>query len=274
MTHFLFVPGTNSYLPQLARYSDDVVFVDDTGTLQKIKHTNPYPFIKDNYTCVKFPEFDIDLPKRNQILGFLGHIGCKFKDYITYTDSKGLDFIPMMNRYCLGQNDDIKCVQDGYEKVDLDKKIIAFGVSRGVPAIINWYASSEQKPKINGFIFEGGPSTLANIVKYSTGINRYYYELIEKIAPYVTRYDPNGQNALEEVTKLPHDVPILFISSVNDYVVPWKTSFELYEKLCASGYTNVQFVLLEKSAHNGYIVDDPNDRQKYIDAITEFMSKI
>jgi len=267
MVHFLYAPGTNSHLPQLARYCDNVTYEDGNRTYP-ITHNYSFPFIRE-YTCVKFPEFDIDIPKQYPIIRPFTYVGCLIKDKFTLTNSNGYNFMPMMNRFCMGQTADVNCVQNAYLKTPPNEKLVAFGVSRGVPSLINWYHTFGQK--VNGFIFEGGQSTIDNLAKHS---NTYYYDIVKKLAPYVTSYDPNDLNVMENLLSLPKDVPILFIHSKNDTTVPYECGYEMYRILSNNGYDNVKFVTLKNANHNDYISNNLYDRMIYTEAVDEFIKKL
>lgn len=272
---FLFSPGNSSYIEQLAKYCPDVK-INDTQIINK----KCQPIITSNYECVKYAEIVTDL--NNKFSKVSAGLFCNVKNYFTNTvfaDNTGSEnalYLIDPTKYNLGQDLDLEQINKVYQKIisnNKDAKIICFGVSRGGAAVINFVA--KYKPtNIKGIILEGSPSSLMEIVNNSYGVVYLYYNLVRKLVPYITSYKFDGDHPIDNVTKLPHDIPILFITSKNDIVVPYNCSMNMHKKMIENGYQNVDILILEKSGHNDYLSNNEIDTNKYLEKVSEFYSKI
>lgn len=270
---FLFSPGNNSYVPQLAKYCNDVVIECNQKNVHII-NKNCKSIITKNYECVKYAEivttFDNNLSKS------LANMFCKIKDYMTDTTSDDMLYGINPVKFNLGQELDLYQINEAYQKIllkDKNAKIICFGVSRGGAALINFLALFKPT-NIKGVIIEGAPSSLMEIVNNSSGLNYIFYSMINKLAPYVTNYRSNGPHPINSVLNLPHDIPILFVTSKKDQIVPYECSVNMYNKMIDNGYKNVELLVLENSKHDDYLSNNNDDTNKYLQSVSDIYKKI
>jgi len=292
---WLFAPGTNSYLPQLSRYCNHVYHCDKhtdntqmllsssrstqsqtQSQLKPITNTNCYNLIGDKYSCVKFAE--IDDVSQHWLTYYIFYLFCYIKDKFGNVTSNGYSYKININKYNLGQTDDMKTINNAYVNMvpqlsqslqsleSHEDVIIGYGVSRGSAALVNWMAHNRNN-KIKALILEGCPSSVDDLVKYSTGYKHYYYRMIRFLLPMFTSYRADGDQAINNVTKLPKDIPILFITSLNDKTVPASCVANLYNKMKQHGYTNIHYCVLESCDHDDYLSNNTNDRTTYIKAV-------
>ena len=116
---------------------------------------------------------------------------------------------------------------------------------------------------------EGCGDNLSNLVD-----NRFWYiptlgidlrqKLYRLITTTFTHHKPDGISPLDVVNEFPHDIPVAFISSKIDTEVPFKNTENIVAALKKSGHPNIHFLVLNNSSHNGYMMDDSVDREKYL----------
>jgi len=268
---WLFSPGTNCYISQLTRYCDGVAYEKD-GVWHPIQYSGCKKLIGSRYNCVKFPEIDTELQEKYLLANLIAQTGSDLVHWYKKVNANGFHHLIMINRYNLGQDDDIKAVNETYQNIT-DENIIAYGVSRGSMALINWMAI--HKPQnIRAVILEGTPSDMEDIAKNSTGYHYYYYQLIKNILPYATSFNPEGTNATKNILDLPRDIPILFITSKTDKTVPFQCSLNLFEKMKEAGFENVEICILDKAGHDDYLTNNEADTNKYLEAVKEVYVKV
>jgi len=303
--HWLYAPGTNSYLPQLARYCGNVRWYEGVQA-HTINNQNTANLI-GRHTCVKFPEI-IDNFRVYQPFNLLFCLFCMLRDWCqgvtAGTNSRHYNYSIDLMLFNLGQTDDIDAVHRGFRHAhmsgNIGSNIILYGVSRGSAALINWLASPQFQQShsrqstsklsslekttasmsaarqlgIQAIVLEGCPSSLDDLVNYSTGLSWLYYKLVRAVLPWISRYRADGPQAIDNVTKLPRDIPILFITSYADKTVPYMCTTSMYEKMVDAGYTNVHIVTLSRAGHDNYLSKCEVDRQDYIAAVLKLYSEI
>ena len=300
---WLYAPGAISYLPHLAKYSNSVKTVKGIQVLP-ITHKQCCNTIGERYHCVKFAEI-IDFDSSTSIIAavtdnssnsssssshstllslltaMFWYILCMLKDYLQGISNTGCNYSIKFNRFCLGQEADIAAVNREYRSLPLsDEPTIAYGVSRGAAALVNWLAGCQPASDAGGsntrtsstrgikaLVLEGCPSSVDDILNHSCGLQRVCFNVVRPLLGYITSYRPDGPHPIDNVTKLPYDIPILFITSKSDTAVPYQSSVNMYHKMTAAGYTNVHLCLLQSATHDNYMTGTEADRQTYIEAV-------
>lgn len=271
----LFAPGSHCYTDNLAKYCPNVI-VKKNGEDIRIINTRCDPILPfDNHECVKFAEI-ISNDDLGPITGAIGRVYCGVKNYFTSTNANGIVHFVDTRKFNLGQDADLQQIHTSYLNIinrDKDAKIICFGVSRGACAMIN-YLALYKPANVKGAILEGASSCMEDIVENSFGLG-YMMNLVKYYAlMYITSYKSTGPKAVELVVKLPRDIPILMVTSQNDWVVPYQCSVKMYEETIAAGYTNIELVVLEKPGHNDYSSNNDTDTKVYMDKLDKFFSLI
>jgi hypothetical protein len=275
---WLYSPGTNAYLSQMARYCSDVTFTEN-GTDIPITFDKTQKLIGKKYFCVKFPEIDTEMQEYSKIARTISKSASWLKHKYTNINANGFHYFPALTRYNLGQDKDIEAINNTYEQIlsqnnlGANEKMIGYGTSRGAMALINWVVTHNPQ-KIKALVLEGTPSSFDDIIEFSTGFSKHYYTALKKILVTATAFKTDGPNAVQSVPNLPKDLPIILIASKADTTVPFQCSVKLYESMINNGFTNVQLVLLNKPDHNEYLSHNELDTQTYMNAVQDFYKKL
>jgi hypothetical protein len=175
----------------------------------------------------------------------------------------------------VGQDLDIEAMEVSFQGMMLKRKagskIVVFSVSRGGAAAVNWLARYPHE-EISAMIIEGSPSHINHLAEYATGISYYWYQMVRSVLPFISPFRVDGQNAHDNISKLPKDLPILLVYSKGDRTVPWDCGLFLNEQMNKHRFTKNKLVLLEKPDHDYYVSDNKEDREIYIDVVREFLS--
>lgn len=142
---------------------------------------------------------------------------------------------------------------------------ILTGISRGAfttctAVVHNTYTN------VRLVMLEGCGDTLANVIDNSfwwVQTKRMRQFLYKKITAIFTEYKLDGISPAQVAEQFPHHIPVAFISSRRDSVVPYTTTKNLVEKFKAAGHPQIYFLTLEHSSHAGYMMDNAQDREKY-----------
>jgi hypothetical protein len=165
----------------------------------------------------------------------------------------------------------ISCVNEYPEH-----NLILWGVSKGAATTLNSLAKNNyDNSRIKMVVLEGCFSNIEDVFTHWVQ-NRSYldsnfwlaklflfllkYNLLHFIISYHSRPDYHPINAVKD---LPHNIPIVFITSIIDTVVPAAQTIQLYDNLVASGHPNVHLLVLKNSRHHAYMFDDADDRKAY-----------
>ncbi len=151
-----------------------------------------------------------------------------------------------------------------------DAHMVIYGVSRG--ALTSFIAhATHQYEGVRALVLEGCPDSIPNVVQESLGSLVHY--LYQKAIRFICEHDPNGISALACVEQFPHDVPVLFVTSEKDTVVPASCTQRLARALADTGHPHVYCLVLKNSSHEGYAYDDPDDARNYQSVAHAFYKK-
>jgi pimeloyl-ACP methyl ester carboxylesterase len=173
----------------------------------------------------------------------------------------------------LGQERDIA---EHYKRVALcrnenpDADIVLYGVSRG--ASTTFIAEARHRYKhVKALVLEGCPDAISNVVKEAHGSVVHY--LYRKAIRFITEHDPEGISALAVVDQFPHDIPVLFITSEKDTVVPASCTLRLAHALANVGHPHIYCLVLKNASHEGYAFEDYHDARSYQAVVHAFYKK-
>lgn len=91
------------------------------------------------------------------------------------------------------------------------------------------------------------------------GLYTVCHDLLSK----VTCYKKDGGSPLDDVERFPKHLPVAFIASEADRVVPSECTKDLVEALVNAGHQEVYFLRLKASSHSKYMMDNPQDAADY-----------
>ena len=178
-----------------------------------------------------------------------------------------------MKKMSLGQGIDIAehkarynlCVQQ-YPDCD----IILFGVSRGAAttfnaSVRNCYDMSKVKLIVLEACFDSVASAAHNspFFLHSKRIEKIFL----KILSLCTNFDEDGIAPIKLAKGFPENVPVLFVTSKNDNVVPYASVQSLVHTLKMRGKNPIYMLVLENSSHPGYMMCSKKDAENYRDCM-------
>lgn len=191
-----------------------------------------------------------------------------FGKYITFNF---LDAIRGNKEVNLGQQKDIDTLATQHQQIITNKsqeKTILFGVSRGGAAAINYLATASNKRRENiaALIIESSYDHISTVVEHKLG-NASYIPGLKTIGLSCVKflypsYDKNGIHPIEVVKYLPKDIPIIFIHSQKDSLIPINASRRLYKKLKQQGHQKLYLIELNYGAHAQILWSRDGDRYK------------
>lgn len=143
------------------------------------------------------------------------------------------------HRTTLAQDDDIYSLHAVCKTITKDSNIILVGVSRGASTIVNYLAWLELNkthseianilPRIKAAVLEAPFDKVQSVIENKLGIFNNIpglSSLIHRLMPYFgfPMYDPCRIQPIEAAKYLPKDIPLLFIYSHQDTLIPaWST---------------------------------------------------
>lgn len=144
---------------------------------------------------------------------------------------------------------------------------ILWGASRGAATTFNAFARHRTNySNVSLVIVEGCYDTLFATISdrvhpfaKKLGLHKKLHTLIGMF----TEYNPFGISPLKSVEIFPEHVPVVFVTSKADKVVPPQRTHNLANALSARGKNDVYLIELQRSTHNGYTVDDTQDMKLY-----------
>lgn len=170
-----------------------------------------------------------------------------------FSDIKDNVFHP--KQCALGQRKDIETLKEVVHHVkkkssiehNQEANIILFGVSRGAATIIN-YAGKEKPTNIKAIIVE---SPFAHIDDALTSMYGFLsLELKRKIFNYFhSVFDFNAEHPIDFVSQINPSIPVAFICSKADAIVPYESTMRLYKALKNAGHENIHLLVLESGEH-------------------------
>jgi len=147
-----------------------------------------------------------------------------------------------------------------------DTDIIVYGVSRGAATICTFMAKHQPK-NVKGLVLEAPFDSFPHLLRHS---HTTLHRIINKVAPKLISYDPNGDSPIKSIENISKDIPILIVASQIDDVIPVQCSESLMRKFVKTGHHKVHLLRLKNSTHSGYAFDDNADKLKYQSVVHAF----
>lgn len=159
-----------------------------------------------------------------------------------------------------------------------DVPIVMYGVSRGAATTLRFMTTVYLTKKIKlvkAVVLEGCFDSIEHLLreKFAPLVNAIpgSFPFIKKMFSVVfPSHDFDGPSPIQNAANFPLDIPILFITSKEDHLVPAVCTKTLYNKLLETGHKDAYLVELEKSSHPRYCNEDKEDVQKYQEAVMAF----
>lgn len=149
-------------------------------------------------------------------------------------------------------------------KENPDADVIAYGTSRGAATTVVTIAEKAQEvdfDEIKLVILEGCFRSLRDTLYFKD--HPLLWSAVNNGLSLFTKYRKDGICPIDCVDKFPPGIPIAFVTSEKDIVVPsWSTRL-LAEAFARRGLNDVYLLTLENSSHPNYMFDDATDRENY-----------
>jgi alpha-beta hydrolase superfamily lysophospholipase len=178
----------------------------------------------------------------------------------------------------LGQDNEVECLHTICEKTKETKasNLILYGVSRGASTIIN-YMGKHNPSYVKALILESPFDCVENVV-HSTikpiGLGWLPSSAHHGFAEtFYGKYKRDGMHPIDMITKITNkDLPILFICSKKDDLVPCSSTQALYYKCKELGFTNA-YILVLKSGQHAHFLENSKSHDIYQNTVHAFYKK-
>lgn len=167
----------------------------------------------------------------------------------------------------MAQDNEIECLMTEIKRVQGKKDltpILLFGVSRGASTIITTTSqmATDELANLRGLVLESPFATFDDVVDGIINQSQILKRipLIRSVGVQLPEiffggYRRNGIRPINVIEQLPKDLPILFIASEEDQLVPALSTIKLYNKLRARGHKNIHLYLSPKGRHANILTD-------------------
>ncbi len=292
ITSYIYAPGLNGSEVLMGRLCPE--FTASTG--EKISWAKGGHVIGQPHTAVRFSDVNLRKPTNFTI-----------NPLTAFMDSIRRDLFPLAERYFnekygitvvpnpesklsvvnytpnfaaanIGQKHDIKTLRKCYKKHVKQHPatdVVLYGDSRGAATIFNFIAL--HKPtKVKAAVLEGIFDTVPHCIKhflYDDKTPEAEERLHQILSLVMWRYRKNGTNPRKCAELISDNIPLLFVTSLKDGLVPAQSTISLYKRLKERGHTKIHLLVLKKSYHPGYMIDDPEDQKTYESVVHAFYKR-
>ena len=178
------------------------------------------------------------------------------------------NFTPKFAAANIGQAKDINALHKQYKKhikkyPEMD--VVLYGDSRGAATIFNFIALHKPE-KVKAAVVEGIFDTVPHCIKHFLYEDKgpAAEERLHQILSFVMwKYRKDGINPQQCAEKIGDEIPLLLVTSLKDGLVPPQGTIGIYKRLRERGHKQVHLLVLKKSLHPAYMIDDPEDQKIY-----------
>lgn len=220
-----------------------------------------YKGIIGDYNAYKRSAWSI-LPG-NTIAFSFPEIGYNYEEYEFIFNTQIVKFFDI-SKVNFGQEADIaalkKVVDDVLEKSPKEELVLV-GFSRGASTVINY--ASIYPHNIKALILEAPFDDVLNTCLI-TPFNLRWIPGFKKIVGFFAsldfpEYKKNGITPIKSIKNLKKDLPVLFVHSKADQIIPDSCSKNLFKELKNLGHSNVYYLGLDGGRHDAclFAEDDP-----------------
>lgn len=152
---------------------------------------------------------------------------------------------------CVAQEDDLEQLHGICQK---HTNVILVGCSRGAGAIIN-YLGMQKPNNVIGAVIESPFDDTRNVINYlAKQMNIHKKSTIDAIS---TKLAPNhkqdGIQPKDHVANICHEIPLLFICTTKDRIIPFESCIELYKASSKAGHSRAHLLIAQHGAHGQII---------------------
>ncbi len=149
-----------------------------------------------------------------------------------------------------------------------DSDIILYGVSRGAATTFNACATNHyNNNKIRLIILEGCFDSIPGIIHSfplsfkSKSLEKFFVKRVSAL----TQFQAKGLSPISMVEQFPVDIPVVFITSLCDHIVPMVSVERMVDALKRRGKNPLYLLVLKHSSHPKYMIDNKEDTENYRD---------
>jgi len=145
--------------------------------------------------------------------------------------------------------------QEIYHTLGFEPHIVLTGVSRGASSVIT-YMGTHNPTNVRALVIESPFDTIDSIIigllskiglGKSEGLRKLGHKLVKK---YHALYDKDAPTPLAMVQHIRNkELPILIVCSKKDELIPWTSSYRLYEEFINQGFTNAHIFISSRGRH-------------------------
>lgn len=282
-TTYLFAPGLFQSEVAISRYC--TVYAASTGELFTCAHQfaviNPLYCYSCNFSEIK-PHYD-----KNKCDDFLLSWWSFCLSFFFYLVAKGRNIIDKISvedkifyglsthkldaaAINIGQELDVQLFSDFYDEhvktLHQGQDVVLYGFSRGAATIFNFMATvyskkTKDKKRVKAVVLEACFDSVQSLA-HSLSLN-WFCDLFPA-------YNKEGIEPIKVVHNFPKDVPILFVTSLEDEIVPHQCVSNMYNLLKKYGHKEVYLLELCNSRHTRYMMTSEKEKTAYFTAVHTF----
>jgi predicted esterase len=164
-----------------------------------------------------------------------------------------------LTRLNIAQESDQLILAEAYDKNIRPRRrniIVIYGFSRGAATTFNFMArkyKQQKKQCVKAVILQGCFDSIDNTM------GRLKRGFLNRMLPNFSDAHNQRQEPIHVVRDFPRDIPVLFITSERDELVPYKSTCALAHALRNSGHSNVYLLILKESPHSRYTSHNEKD---------------
>lgn len=142
---------------------------------------------------------------------------------------------------------------------------VLVGLSRGASVLVN-FMGIYNPSNVQAVILESPFDSIQSLVHDTLHRKKCAWvpgskKMLLKLVGYTfKKYDVNGIKPIDTINGLRTDLPILFVCSLTDSLVPAWSTIALYEKLRSKGHKHVYLLILPHGVHSRLITDPMHGR--------------
>ena len=299
-TQFIYAPGILECERAVARYCKS--YSASTGQLVTCEHNFQ---VIDSNNCNSCNFAEIELESAHLDLAMLKH---PWK-LVSYAASKSLMYILKLrngtdkisvtgestnnltvdsfgiavDKINIGQQEDIALLDERYDQLVMqhpDTPIVLFGFSRGAATVFNFMATKythKDCKNVKAVVLEGCFDAMAHLFVHQMPLlkliprsSNVMHQLLGLTLP---AYNKDAIAPIEVASLFPQDVPLLFVTSLKDEVVPINATRGLAYAVHNAGHEHVYLLELSHSTHTRYMIDCKLDAQLFESVAHAFYSQ-
>lgn len=175
------------------------------------------------------------------------------------------------------QDEDVKTLVDRYRSCILKNpnhsEIILWGASRGAATVFCTVALHEELwNHVKCIVLEGCFDNVRNV--FHSYYGTFFGNIIYDLGKYFTKHSSNSYSPIDLVDRFPKHIKVLFITSNKDEIVDRERTLNLVSSLREAGHTNNELLILKNSTHNGYSIEDREDKNNYVVYINNSLGRV